>query len=165
VSFLTLVTEICLDSSLILHTVNCTPGNLELEQNMSRKLCIGMLLLTGLSSAQHRVDPRNSYNRVICVVPIVGNGTPLDPKRPMYAPWPLSQDPNGIIAFTFELSDDGQRAIVEFVARTRAAFQTILSDTSITAFEKGKAAKADVEAAVKKARKDFDMDKFGTVMP
>ena len=132
---------------------------------MSQQLCVGILLLTGFVSAQHRVDPRNSYYRVICIVPMVGTGTPADPKRPMYAPWPLSQDPNGIIAFTFEPSDDGQLALVEFVARTRAAFQTILSDPSITTFEKGKAAKADVEAAVKKFRKDFDMDKFGTVMP
>jgi hypothetical protein len=132
---------------------------------MSRKLCIGFLLLACSLCAQHRVDPRNSYNRIICVVPLVGKGTPVDPKRPMYAPWPRSEDPNGIIAFTFEPSDDGQFAVVEFVARTRAAFQTILSDASITTFEKGKAAKADVETAVKKVRKNFDMDTFGTVMP
>jgi hypothetical protein len=132
---------------------------------MSFKLCTAALLLGSILSAQHRVDPQNSYSRLICVVPLVGTGSPADPKRPKYAPWPPSQDPNGIIAFTFQPSDDGQLAVVEFVARNRDAFQTILSDKSITVFEKGKATKADIENAVKQHRQDFDMDKFGMVMP
>ena len=132
---------------------------------MNWKLWIGFVVLAGAVSAQHRVDPRNSYNRIICVVPMAGSGTPADPKRPKYAPWPPSQDPNGIIAFTFQPSDDGQVAVVEFVARKRTAFQAILNDKSVVVFEKGKAVKTVVEAALKQYRKDFDMDKFGTVMP
>ncbi len=132
---------------------------------MSWKLSRGLLLIAALAGAQHRVDPRNIYNRVIGVVPFVGKGTPSDPRRPMYAPWPPSHDPNGIIAFTYQPSDDGAKAIVEFVARNRAALETILNDKSIVVFEKGRAAKGDVEGAVKHHRQDFDMDRFGTVMP
>jgi hypothetical protein len=124
-----------------------------------------MFALAAIVCGQHRVDPRNTYNRIIAAVPLVGQGTPSDPKRPKYAPWPPSQDPNGIIAFTFQPSDDAQVAVVEFVARNRAAFQAILNDKSVVVFEKGKAVKAVVEAALKQYRKDFDMDKFGTVMP
>jgi hypothetical protein len=132
---------------------------------MRWKLGIGVLALVSVVCAQHRVDPRNTYNRVIGVVPIIGSGTPADPKRPKYAPWPPSQDPNGIIAFTFQHSDDGQSAVFEFVARNRAAFQAIFNDKSVLVFEKGKSVKGDVETALRKHRKDFDLDKFGTVMP
>ena len=133
---------------------------------MSRKIWAGILLLAGVVCAQqHRVDPRNIYSRVICVVPFIGKGTPADPRRPMYAPWPPSSDPNGIIGFTFQPSDDGKFAVVEFVARNRAAFQAILNDKTITVFEKGKAARSDVEGTIKGHRKDFNMDSFGMVMP
>ncbi|MBZ5578344.1 MAG: hypothetical protein LAP40_17405 [Acidobacteriia bacterium] len=54
---------------------------------------------------------------------------------------------------------------MEFVARNCAAFQTILNDKTITVFEKGRSARADIEAALKLQRKDFDLDKFGMVMP
>jgi hypothetical protein len=132
---------------------------------MNQKLCTGLLVLAAAVFAQHRVDPRNIYNRVICIVPFVGKGTPADPKRPMYAPWPPSRDPNGILAFSFQPTDDGQLAVVEFVARNRAAFDPIFNDKTITAFEKGRATRADIESLIKQHRKDFDMDKFGTVMP
>ena len=132
---------------------------------MGWKLWIGVLALGAVVCAQRRVDPRNTYNRVICVVPLTGSGTPADPRRPKYAPWPPSQDPNGIIAFTFQLSDDGQSAVVEFVARNRAAFQPIFNDKSVVVFEKGRSVKGDVETALHQHRKDFDMDKFGVVMP
>jgi hypothetical protein len=132
---------------------------------MLRRLCITFLLLAGFICAQHRVDPRNIYNRVIAVVPFVGSGTPTDPKRPKYVPWPPSQDPNGIIAFSFEPTDDGSRAVVEFVARNRAALQAILTDTTATAFERGRAPKSTVETAIQQYRKDYTMDRFGVVMP
>jgi hypothetical protein len=103
---------------------------------MNRKLCLGLLVLAAVVCAQHRVDPRNIYNRVICVVPLIGSGTPADPKRPMYAPWPPSQDPNGILAFSFQPTDDGKRVVVEFVARNRAAFDAIFHNKTITVFEK-----------------------------
>src|SRR5215472_16729250 len=124
---------------------------------MLRRLVIGVLALASVVCAQRRVDPRNTYNRVIAVVPIVGKGTPADPKRPQYAPWPASQDPNGIIAFFYQPTDDGKRAVVEFIARNRAALQAILNDRTVQVFEKGRAKKADVEGALKLVRKDFDL--------
>lgn len=132
---------------------------------MNQRLIAGLLALAAVLCAQRRVDPRYTYNRVICVVPLVGKGTAADPKRPEYAPWPASQDPNGIIAFYFVPTDDGKSAVVEFVARNRAALQPILNDRSVKLFEKGRASKSDIESALKLFRKDFDLDKYGMVMP
>jgi hypothetical protein len=67
---------------------------------MTQRLLTGLLMLAGVVYAQHSVDPRNTYHRVICVVPMIGSGTAADPKRPEYAPAPGSLSPNGIIAFT-----------------------------------------------------------------
>jgi len=133
---------------------------------MAQRLFVGLLVLAAVVWAQRRVDPRNTYNRVICVVPIIGKGTPADPRRPQYAPWPPAQDETGIIAFSYQPSDDGRLALVEFVARDRAAFQAIFNDKSIGAiFEKGRHPKDDIEKELRKYKKDFDVDKFGTVMP
>ena len=99
------------------------------------------------------------------MVGFVGKGTPSDPRRPQYAPWPPSQDPSGIIAFSYVLSDDGKFALVELVARDRSAFQPLFNDKTITLFEKGRADKAQIESALKLYRKDFSLDTFGTVMP
>jgi hypothetical protein len=115
--------------------------------------------------AQRRVDPRNTYNRVIAIVPLTGAGTPSDPKRPKYAPWPATQDPNGILAFVFEPTDDGKSAVVEFVAQNRAAFASLLADKTIQIYRKGEASKPAIEAAIKQVRKDFTLDTFGMVMP
>jgi hypothetical protein len=115
--------------------------------------------------AQRRVDPRNTYHRVICVVPLAGTGTAADPKRPQYAPWPVSQDSKGIIAFYFEPTDDGKSAVVEFVAQNGAALLPLLNDKSIQAFEKGVASQVTVEEAIQQVRKDFSLETFGMVMP
>jgi hypothetical protein len=132
---------------------------------MSQRLLTGLLAFACLLYAQRRVDPRNTYHRVICVVPITGTGTAADPKRPKYAPWPVSQDPSGIIAFYSESTDDGKSAIVEFVAQNRAALLTVLNDQTVQAFEKGIATQAAIEAAIQPFRKDFSLEKFGMVMP
>ncbi|MBZ5728602.1 MAG: hypothetical protein LAP87_26925, partial [Acidobacteriia bacterium] len=106
---------------------------------MTQRLLVGLLALAAVMCAQRRVDPRNTYSRAICVVPMTGSGTPADPRRPQYAPWPPSQKPSptGIIAFSHLVSDDGKYALVEFVARDRAAFQAVFNDKSIKFFEKG----------------------------
>lgn len=121
--------------------------------------------------AQHPVDSRNTYQRLICVVPVVGSGTPADPRRPMYAPLPpqRGQAPSrtGIIAFTFQLSDDKRSALVEYVARDRSAFQAILADKSsnVRVFQKGKDKREDVLRELRKYKKDFDIDRFGVSVP
>src|SRR5205085_12547054 len=104
--------------------------------------------------AQHRVDPRNMYERALCVVPFVGAGTPDDPRRPAYAPLPLGagvpHSRDGIIAFSFQESDDGKLALVELVAYSREAFKDLLADTrpEVTVFIKGQDTRQRVETAI-----------------
>ncbi len=91
------------------------------------------LLTAQTAVAQHKVDSRNTYERVLAVVPFTGKGTRDDPRRPMYAPAPSQMNAAsraGILAFNFVESDDHQFALVEFVATNRAAFQQILVDPS-----------------------------------
>jgi hypothetical protein len=127
------------------------------------------LLFAGLGWGQHRkVDPRNTYQRIVAVVPMVGSGTAADPKRPMYAPAAASSPTasrSGIMAYSFQVSDDGQYALTEFVARERSAFAAILGDPGVKAFTKGKDKKDDIEKELKKYKKDFDLEKFGLVVP
>jgi hypothetical protein len=133
---------------------------------MLTRLSLSLSLLTLSCFAQRAVDPRQTYSRVICVVPLVGSGSSAaDPKRPQYAPSPGAADPNGILAFYFEPSDDGKSAVVEFVGRDRNALRAVLADRTITLFEKGRATKTQIESALRKVRKDFDLDRFGVVMP
>jgi len=126
-----------------------------------------LLVTSCLGLAQHKVDPKNTYSRVICIVPMVGKGTPADPRRPQYAPWPpaATASRTAIIAYSHQVSDDGKSALVEFVARDRSAFQAIFNDKSVTVFEKGKDKKSDIENALKKYKKDFDLSKLGMVLP
>jgi hypothetical protein len=135
---------------------------------MTQRLLIGLLALTAIVCAQHRVDPRNTYHRVIAVVPMIGTGTATDPRRPQYAPWGVSAatgTASGIIGFTQVPTDDGKFAIVEFVARDRKSLAAILADTTITSFEKGLQSKATIETALQKVKKNFDLVQFEVVMP
>lgn len=117
--------------------------------------------------AQYRVDAANMYERVMAIVPLIGKGTITDPKRPMYAPAPSSVPPTqrtGILAYSYVLSDDGQFALVQFVARDRASLSTILADTTITSFLMGRDSRAAVQAAFTAIKKDFNFDTFGRVI-
>jgi hypothetical protein len=142
---------------------------------MIRHFSTAVLLLALLSgvttqlTAQPRVDARNMYERVMAVVPMIGKGTFDDPKRPMYAPTPselhlATTTRRGILGFTQVLSDDGQFALVEFVARDRSAFQQMLADPSIKTFVRGRDKREDMEAEFLKHKKDFDFTKFGVRM-
>ncbi len=132
-----------------------------------RLLRIAGLLLIAASVtalfAEHKVQTRNLYERLICVVPMVGAGTPEDPRRPLYAPVPGGEpSPDGIVAFGYIESDDGLQAVVELVARNRAAFKAIFEEnrSDVRIFEKGKAKKDDIEREFKKYKKDFDLDEL-----
>ena len=72
---------------------------------------------------------------------------------------------DGIVAFTFQESDDGRYALVEFVARDRAAFKEILEDSRVEAFEKGKHKKDDIEKEFRKLRRNFDLDTLDVRVP
>ena len=129
------------------------------------KALLAVLLAASALSAQHRVDPRNMYERLLCIVAMTGKGTWDDPKRPMFAPAPRdvrSNDRSGIISWHFEPSDDGNFALVEFVAVDKAALARILSANApgLRAFERGKANKSDIESAFKALKKNFDLEKF-----
>ncbi|HYL35377.1 MAG TPA: hypothetical protein VEV17_05655 [Bryobacteraceae bacterium] len=143
--------------------------------NARRIAAVVVCLLGSIDAAwaQPRVDPRQMYERVMAVVPLVGAGTPEDPKRPLYAPLPHGRDSTsrtGILGFTYVLSDDGKSALVEFVARDRSAFQQILADaaapgSNVQAFVKGVHKREDIEAAFKARKPNFDFDHFGVRMP
>lgn len=115
--------------------------------------------------SQNAVDRRNIGERLICIVPMVGEGTYDDPKRPLLAPKPeeLSKDGSGIISFHFELSDDGKTALLELVARTPEAFKAVLESgrTDIKIFRKGLTSKEEIETAFKVHKKDFKAESFG----
>jgi hypothetical protein len=57
---------------------------------MRQWLCFAVVVMCFAATlpAQHRVDPRYSYHRVIAVVPLVGSGTAQDPIRGKYVPTP-----------------------------------------------------------------------------
>ena len=132
---------------------------------MPNRLLAGLLTCALLACAQLRVDPRDTYHRLLCVAPWSGSGTATDPRRPLYAPSPSSSASNGIIGFTQVSTDDGKSVIVEFVARDRKAFAAILADTTITRFEKGVDSAATIEAALQKLKQGFTLLNFELVMP
>ena len=88
------------------------------------KVILVISLLAQLASAQFRpVDPRQTHERILAIVPMVGTGRgPDDPKRPLFA------DPPNLIGYHAELSDDGQYALVEFVARPRCPRPNVLQN-------------------------------------
>jgi len=124
--------------------------------------------LTPVALAQHKVDPRNTYERVLCIVPIVGTGTMADPRRPLYAPVPSQMRPGvrtGILAYHSEESDDPKFALVEFVAADRAALKNILADVTVKSFLKGRDKHEDAEVEFKKLKKGFDSQRFFVRVP
>ncbi len=130
-------------------------------------LCV-LLTAEAALAQQHKVDPRNAYERVLAVVPFTGTGTMEDPRRPLYAPSPRQMNAAsraGILAYNFVESDDGKFALVEFVAVDRATFNQILSDSSIKAFLKGKDKLGDVVAEFQKHKKNFDLSRFEVRLP
>ena len=145
--------------------------------NSSGRLLRSAAVLLAIATclrAQHKVDSRQLYERLYCVVPMVGTGTWADPKRPLYAPAPAQMNPasrTGIIGFTHVLSDNGQFALVEFVARDAKAFDNILADINaninlnmnVKSFRKGQDKREDIEAEFRKHKKDFSFEHFGVV--
>jgi hypothetical protein len=123
--------------------------------------------ITPLFAQPHKIDPANSHERLLCVVPMVGSGTPADPFRPMYAPLPGQASQDGIIAFAFQISDDGKHALVEFVANSQSAFSGILNSTnlSVRVFHKGTDTPANITTAFQQYKKNFNFSSFGVAVP
>jgi hypothetical protein len=104
---------------------------------------IFVALLSGTVFGQHAVDPAQRYHRLICLVHLTGTGTAADPIRPEYAPSEEERaraGRSGILAWSFQITDDGTMAIVHLAAADRNAFKQILADTrpEIRVFEIGK---------------------------
>jgi hypothetical protein len=136
-----------------------------------RMLVVVCLFLAAAQTAlaqQHRVDPRNMYERVMAIVPWTGSGTHADPKRAKYAPAPGQVNPTsrtGILAFQCLPSDDGLLALCEYVAKDRAALNPILTDPGVKAFVKGRDKPADIVSEFSKHVKNFDINRFGVRVP
>lgn len=131
-------------------------------------VCLLAALFLSAANAQQRVDGANLHRRLLCVVPIVGAGTYEDPKRPMFAPAVLDpKSKTGIIAYAWQPTDDGSRAIVQFVARDRSAFQQMLTAgrADVQAFERGKASKGELERELKRVKGNFDLSQIEVVVP
>jgi hypothetical protein len=152
----------------------------------TRFLLLGVVwLLAGQAvSAQQRVAAQNLYERVYCVVPMVGAGTYEDPRRPKYAPAgplhlvpalaaeaarPGNEEPQperkGILGFSFVVSEDGQFALAEFVAASKADLKEILADSDVKSFIKGKARRLDIETEFRKFKVDINLDRLEVSLP
>jgi hypothetical protein len=136
---------------------------------LGRVAALAILVCLGGVAQNKRVDSRNQHERLIAIVPMIGSGTMEDPKRPMFAPVPghvAADSTTDIIAFHFLPGDDGNFAIVEFIARDQAAFQPVLNSTDprVRVFQRGKVARLALLLALRKIRKDFDLDSFGEVV-
>jgi len=118
---------------------------------------------------QHRVSMQRTYERVLCVVPMVGAGTKADPKRPLYAPLPAGRAAaplrSGIFAYNAQVSDDGQFAIVELVAKDQASLKPVLADPRVQAFQVGQATWTAIESTFRKYKANFNLDQFGVSVP
>ncbi len=129
--------------------------------------------------AQQPVSLRNTHERILCIVPMVGRGTEDDPRRPLFAPTEAGRAVQqasheaavaarqGIIAYAFQESDDGKTALVEFVALDREAFASILESKrpDVQVFIRGQARRADIEAAFRQHKRSFDLERFQVNVP
>jgi hypothetical protein len=125
-------------------------------------LSFSFLLSYAAPAQPPAVSQRNRRERILVAGPMVGSGTYSDPKRPLFAPaGPGSANP--FLGFSYVMSDDGRFAIVEFVARDRAALAPILSDRihNLQVFEKGKHGRDEIEREFRKLKKDFTLEKLG----
>ena len=138
-----------------------------------RKVLLLINLVVPAFPQQHHLDAGQMHERLTAIVPLQGTGTMADPKRPMFAPGKkipapaalkaLPRSTTDILAYGWQLSDDGKSAIVEFVAVDRKAFAEILNskDPRVKVFERGKKSKEETESEIKKEKKDFDPTRFG----
>jgi hypothetical protein len=117
----------------------------------------------------HQVDPSTMYFRIYGVVPMIGSGTPADPKRPMFGPLvaDFKQDHSGILGFQMQLSDDKTMALVEIVAANRNVLLSAITSTAtgVVIFEQGRASKAIIEAEFQKYKKGFTLNTWIPVRP
>lgn len=147
---------------------------------MRASRCAALAAFVCLSCfGQRRLEPDQMYERIVCVVPMIGKGTLEDPRRPMFTPADPGKaaserkearkvegredEPDtGIIAYASQETDDGQSAIVEFVARDRRAFKEILesSRAGVKTFRKERMSANELSSELKKLKRNFDLNAF-----
>jgi hypothetical protein len=110
-------------------------------------------------------DPTARYYRFIILVHLTGSGKHTDPIRPEYVPSAVDAARQGILSWSFQVTDDKNMAIVHLVASNRHAFDAILADTrpDVRVFEIGKDSRAAIEAEMSKHKKGFDLSQFAVV--
>lgn len=145
---------------------------------------VALSVFAGSILAQGRVAPENLYPRLLCVVPMIGTGTEADPRRPMFVPAPSvlmpqappastttsTTDPSApvapvrppIFAFQFQLSDDGNYALLELVGVDKTAFASIRSAAvpGVALFDRDTATDAQIENEFKKHKSSFSMKTY-----
>ena len=129
-----------------------------LTEELFLKHILALSLLAQLALAQFRpVEPRQTHERVLAIVPVVGTGHPSDHKRPLFADIP------NLIGYHAELSDDGLFALVEYVARTRADLAPIsaVRDARVQTFSKTDKRRDDIVREFQKLKRNFNIDNFG----
>jgi len=89
----------------------------------------------------------------------------------MFTPSPAEQaaklrkkDRSGVIGYSMQLSDDGKSALVEFIGVNPAELKFIVNSQAagVTAFERGIATKAQIEAEFQKHKTGFTLSTLGT---
>jgi hypothetical protein len=143
------------------------------ESLMKKALVLIILIVFSFPSAdalfsRPRVSPQNNYERLIAIVPMIGTGSAEDPRRPMFTPSKgVEGNRKGLIGFSYQLSDDENYALVEFVGMSRAAFREILAEfkNGMRIFERGKFRKDDLAAAWSAYKKDFNLETPGVNLP
>jgi hypothetical protein len=98
---------------------------------------------------------------VIVVVPMIGAGTPEDPRRPLGMPAGEAKQ-DSPIGYRYVVSDSGRLAIMVLTAPSRKHFDTALNAYGALAqdFDPLLHDRPAVERALKLIRKDFDLDSF-----
>ncbi len=169
-----------------------TPGADITQDCLNMKIANSLICIIAftlcMSGQVLRVPDEALGERIVVVVPMVGKGTVEDPIRPKHAPVPMSfalreqlrkegklpplreksddekiaEEKVRIGAYSYVMGDDGKRAIVEFVARDRAAFAEILKDATVRVVEKGKLADTAELDEFRKVKKDFDPKQLRT---
>ena len=135
---------------------------------MSRFCCVFLLTISSSLSAfaqgsvARSVDPAQSYFRVWAAVPMIGSGTAADPFRPKYLPAPapdkaVAARRDGIIAFSYTLSDDGKTALVQLFATNRDAFKDVLADGAAKSFAAWNSKTSDIQSSFQQYKKDFQL--------
>lgn len=132
----------------------------------------GVCLCASFLFAASSRDRAGLYERIVCVVPMVGAGTVQDPKRPLFTRpsdlgiadvtnqgSPEKRKHSDIAAFQSVSTDDGQAAIVVFVAHRYSAFKPILSSSRvIRSFERKNISERELTAQLRKYKHDFSIE-------